>query len=733
MSLDDSDLTSTFLSGLMICKRATVLDAYRSTITEELSREHPEDSELTPKLFITFFNSDNQVIRCLAQRTLMQLIQKSLTENDQSCYDFIVGVLDEGFIALATSQILKLVTQIRDNLPEIDLQELSNIVSLLQAVASTKQSSTVKSFFGYIIHSQFLHENHFIFAASFLKPIALSTTTLTKVWGQLSSLDSSTKLKSEIFLIITKLCDSYYGLFSYSVLVSKVTEWMPVSSEVIGAVFADPAFLKVVCANFHECYYFSRFIGGFTFSPSICAALATTEANGFDFILSSLSSTIFSEEHIDYFLVAISNCCSQPDGLGEKLSIQFADNNAFYLLQPVLLHSNPAVAVRAAYSIGVLAMYSQEMAQRSGVYELMLDTLRTITVGSVQLPGLITDLQVPGVLLLLATHAPLAVQLAGVTRLAAMLANTTYDLRGITFKTLQNNSSVISGLRQLATGNDAFVYANAIYCLRALDKPAPVYRNTPRGDDKVVMSRVSPQTWAIDQVGAWVSTQPFRLYRTQFQESMINGKMLLTLTDDELESCGISNRLHRKNILFAIEDLKEEATKNSGSQPGLGRSSSLRDDEDPSSPLTVVPEYDVFIIYRRVGGADFAQLLKIHLMAKGLSVFLDTDNLGTGEFVSELHMTITRAKNVIFALTAGCMDRFLDDSDPLAADFVRREYIHSLKLQKNILPVYKEDFKFPAECRVPEDVRPVLTLNAIKWVQDYRDACLNKIVSALRL
>ena len=41
-----------------------------------------------------------------------------------------------------------------------------------------------------------------------------------------------------------------------------------------------------------------------------------------------------------------------------------------------------------------------------------------------------------------------------------------------------------------------------------------------------------------------------------------------------------------------------------------------------------VPACDIFIVYRRKGGSDFAQLLKVCFKSMGLEVSLDVDNLG---------------------------------------------------------------------------------------------------------
>lgn len=106
---------------------------------------------------------------------------------------------------------------------------------------------------------------------------------------------------------------------------------------------------------------------------------------------------------------------------------------------------------------------------------------------------------------------------------------------------------------------------------------------------------------------------------------------------------------------------------------------------------------------------------------RGKSVFLDIDNLGTGKFDDALRVSLGRSKNVVLVWTKGCMDRFFK---PLGlnvrglneVDCVRVEYEFALSLQKNIIPLYKEDFVFPREEDIPSDVAPVMRVNAVKWV-----------------
>ena len=159
--------------------------------------------------------------------------------------------------------------------------------------------------------------------------------------------------------------------------------------------------------------------------------------------------------------------------------------------------------------------------------------------------------------------------------------------------------------------------------------------------------------------------------------------------------------------------------------------------------------------YRRVGGADFAQLLKVELEARKLKVFLDIDNLGQGKFDEALQRSLGQSANVVLVWTRwaphslfctrtglapatfaprlgrGCMDRFFAPPKVGEVDFVREEYASALRLQKNIIPLYKEDFTFPKEEDMPPEVAGVMRMNAIKWVNEYRAASLEKLMARL--
>jgi hypothetical protein len=69
---------------------------------------------------------------------------------------------------------------------------------------------------------------------------------------------------------------------------------------------------------------------------------------------------------------------------------------------------------------------------------------------------------------------------------------------------------------------------------------------------------------------------------------------------------------------------------------------------------------DVFISYRRKGGSVLAQLIKVSLKARGINVFLDVENLGSGTFDTALAENLSRARNVVLVLSEGCLDRCID-------------------------------------------------------------------------
>ena len=55
-------------------------------------------------------------------------------------------------------------------------------------------------------------------------------------------------------------------------------------------------------------------------------------------------------------------------------------------------------------------------------------------------------------------------------------------------------------------------------------------------------------------------------------------------------------------------------------------------------------KFDVFISYRRAGGANFARMMQQSLKARGYDVFLDFDSLRDGKFDENIYAAIDNCK-----------------------------------------------------------------------------------------
>ena len=93
-------------------------------------------------------------------------------------------------------------------------------------------------------------------------------------------------------------------------------------------------------------------------------------------------------------------------------------------------------------------------------------------------------------------------------------------------------------------------------------------------------------------------------------------------------------------------------------------------------------DYDIFISYRRVGGADFARQMQLALKNKGYSVFLDFDELKDGVFDRRIEAAIKSSKVFLFILSTHALNRCKNEED-----WVRKEIECALLSQCHIVPV----------------------------------------------
>lgn len=88
-------------------------------------------------------------------------------------------------------------------------------------------------------------------------------------------------------------------------------------------------------------------------------------------------------------------------------------------------------------------------------------------------------------------------------------------------------------------------------------------------------------------------------------------------------------------------------------------------------------KYDIFISYRRVGGAQYARILQLMLSQRGYKVFLDYDELKDGVFGKRIKAAIAEAPIFLLLLSKDALDR-CENVD----DWLREEVQLALKLKK---------------------------------------------------
>jgi hypothetical protein len=92
--------------------------------------------------------------------------------------------------------------------------------------------------------------------------------------------------------------------------------------------------------------------------------------------------------------------------------------------------------------------------------------------------------------------------------------------------------------------------------------------------------------------------------------------------------------------------------------------------------------YDIFISYRRTGGAQYARILQLMLIQRGYKVFLDYDELTDGIFSDKIKAAIKEAPVFMLVLSKNSMQRCDNEGD-----WVRQEITLALEQQKKIIPI----------------------------------------------
>lgn len=98
--------------------------------------------------------------------------------------------------------------------------------------------------------------------------------------------------------------------------------------------------------------------------------------------------------------------------------------------------------------------------------------------------------------------------------------------------------------------------------------------------------------------------------------------------------------------------------------------------------LSTNDTYDIFISYRREGGADKARILKTELEKRGFSVFLDFDELKDGFFDERIIHAIKSTPIFMILLSQNALDRCGEEGD-----WVCKEIEYAIKTERHIIPI----------------------------------------------
>ena len=138
--------------------------------------------------------------------------------------------------------------------------------------------------------------------------------------------------------------------------------------------------------------------------------------------------------------------------------------------------------------------------------------------------------------------------------------------------------------------------------------------------------------------------------------------------------------------------------------------------------------YDVFISYRRQGGAVKAELTKDELSKRGFResrMFLDTRSLTSGNYLKTILDAIANSRNIVVVITQDCFKGLPTDSTWV------REIEYAIELHKNIVPIYFDGVTELKADEIPSCIQRLAFENAVQYVHSYADASFDRLATRL--
>jgi GUN4-like/TIR domain len=130
----------------------------------------------------------------------------------------------------------------------------------------------------------------------------------------------------------------------------------------------------------------------------------------------------------------------------------------------------------------------------------------------------------------------------------------------------------------------------------------------------------------------------------------------------------------------------------------------------------------VFISYRRRISWATAQLVSSDLIRSGFDVYMDVENVHSGEFETMILTQISSRDHFILVLEPGSLEG-IDNAD----DWLRREIYHALACRRNIVPVAANGFSLASLTMLPPGIAKISRLNALSIPTGYVQEALQRL------
>jgi hypothetical protein len=109
----------------------------------------------------------------------------------------------------------------------------------------------------------------------------------------------------------------------------------------------------------------------------------------------------------------------------------------------------------------------------------------------------------------------------------------------------------------------------------------------------------------------------------------------------------------------------------------------------------------------------------------GYKVFMDVEDIRSGDFNVKLYEVISNCKDVLVVLSQNALDRCSEEDD-----WVRNELSFALKEGKNVIPIMLRGFTFPQT--LPPDIEAIRRQNGLEASTEFFDAFIEKLYTFLK-